>query len=72
MRVSNIRMPVLRCEEVECGKLLDEPAMISPEGHTFCSHVCAAKNMIRIRLRTSPHLVPDGIPDNLRPTLQPD
>jgi hypothetical protein len=65
--VSVLRIPLIfQCDE--CEKPLDEPALISPiNGRVFCGHICAAKDYIRLKLGTAPHLVPNDIPLRLLP-----
>jgi hypothetical protein len=65
--VAALRIPlVFECDE--CGKPLDEPALISPiNGRVFCGDVCAAKDYVRLKVGKGPHLAPDDVPLRLLP-----
>jgi hypothetical protein len=59
-----IRTPlVFQCDDIDCRKPLNRPAIISPvDGRVFCDSICAARDYIRLKLGDEPHLVPNNIP----------
>ena len=59
---------IFRCDDIDCRKPLDKTALISPlDGRVFCGTICAARDFIRMRLETDPHLVRKDTPLRLRP-----